>query len=455
MPPRAFSIDARSSFRARDIHDGKKESVPRRSRVEDLQRLQETVKERDFYLARTTELEESLRASAPEALEEAMRLLLLELEDSKLQTKNLKTENEKMKSGKLAEELNLLGPLLPKVKALTRQYEGPGKEFDADRSALQKLIGAQSQVDSLANENKELRTELLQVEHSATEELSVMRSQLELLTEENEKLRTERDAERKEMSVIRPQLESLKENYGNLRAESSRRLASSTDELNVSRSKSKALGLDNDELRAEKGSTTHVRKLTDFLTCENENLFAELVTMESKLKEKETTIASLEADLESKLEKLHEVLVIHEALVQSLKEPKSKLSWGNQIIRSMTKTETLGGDGDIEATDLVVQTACTTSYPRTSSSKKSLSNKAQRMNVMVGHLEATYTGSLEDGLPSGFGSFRFKNGDTDIGTYIGEVKYGNMHGRGTLYHASGFSRGAFERNIFVQNIRPL
>jgi chromosome segregation ATPase len=357
MPPREFINDARSSFRVRDVHDGKKESVPRRSMVDDLQgRLQE---------------------------------------------------------------------------------------------ALKKLIDAQSQVDSLTNENKELWTEL-QVEHSATEQLSVMRSQLESLKEENEKLRTERDADRKEMSVIRPQLESLKENYQNLRAESSRRLISSTDELNVSRSRSKALGLVNDELRAEKGSATQVRKLTDFLTCENENLFAELGSMESKLKEKETTIASLEEDLEFKLAKLHEVLVMHEVLVQSLKEPKSKVSWGSQIRRSMTKTETLGGDGDIKSTDLVVQTSCTTSHPRTSSSKHALSNKARRMNVMVGNLEATYTGSLEDSLPSGFGSFRFMNGDTDLGTYIGEVKYGNMHGRGTLYHASGFSRGAFERNVFVR-----
>jgi hypothetical protein len=80
-------------------------------------------------------------------------------------------------------------------------------------------------------------------------------------------------------------------------------------------------------------------------------------------------------------------------------------------------------------------------------------SKTGRMNVVVGDLQAVYTGSLITGslnedLPHGTGTFRFKNGDT----YLGEVVAGKMHGKGTLYHRAkelGISRGVFNDNVFI------
>jgi hypothetical protein len=85
---------------------------------------------------------------------------------------------------------------------------------------------------------------------------------------------------------------------------------------------------------------------------------------------------------------------------------------------------------------------------RISTPQKESPSKTGRMDVVVGDLEAMYTGSLKEGLPHGTGTFRFKNGDT----YLGEVVAGKMHGKGTLYHRAkdlGTSRGIFEDNMFI------
>ena len=74
-------------------------------------------------------------------------------------------------------------------------------------------------------------------------------------------------------------------------------------------------------------------------------------------------------------------------------------------------------------------------------------NKAKRMDIVVGGQDAIYTGPLENGVPNGTGTIRFKNGDT----YLGELVNGEMHGQGTLYHhekAKGLSRGRFQHNQY-------
>ena len=50
------------------------------------------------------------------------------------------------------------------------------------------------------------------------------------------------------------------------------------------------------------------------------------------------------------------------------------------------------------------------------------------------------------GLPHGTGTLRFDNGDT----YLGEMKYGDMHGNGTMYsRQKGTKRGIFKHNKYV------
>jgi hypothetical protein len=65
--------------------------------------------------------------------------------------------------------------------------------------------------------------------------------------------------------------------------------------------------------------------------------------------------------------------------------------------------------------------------------------------ITVGDEVGEYIGHVVDGQPDGVGTVRFPNGKT----YLGEVKNGKLHGRGTLYCKSGVSRGRFQDNVFV------
>jgi hypothetical protein len=93
-----------------------------------------------------------------------------------------------------------------------------------------------------------------------------------------------------------------------------------------------------------------------------------------------------------------------------------------------------------------LQVQRTSSGPSSPAGKSNNSSgNGKQAAIFINGKEASYAGAMQNGVPHGTGTLRFKNGDT----YLGDLCNGEMHGKGTLYHREGMSRGQFAHNEFL------
>jgi hypothetical protein len=267
-----------------------------------------------------------------------------------------------------------------------------------------------------------------------------LQSQISKLKMQNEELRVKE----KSMGPVRSQFDTLGLENAELKAEVAM-LQAQNISPNTESSEDQDAGI------SKRALDLTIQKMTSHI----EVLEEEKQNMDLKCADKAVTMASIQENMELQqakvemLENLVKSLSNGSPVQQPGKFQKWKLlrsSWGSKepnLSESYNKKEP--GETAQEGKKTRDMTDGMKSMPLSSGS----SSKARRMSVTIGDLKATYTGPLgENGLPNGTGTIRFKNGNT----YLGEVKDGEMYGKGTLYQGSKCSnmrRGNFENNVFV------
>ena len=183
-----------------------------------------------------------------------------------------------------------------------------------------------------------------------------------------------------------------------------------------------------------------------------------------KCSEQEKTIAVLEKENEMRSVKIEMLEQLFRSLNDERQAPLEKhlIPTGRQpasTIQSIAKArswDSLLGKGRPSASRNTTREMRTNQPPfssrtltgagmKRSMSPRSPGEKSEAATVVVGDREGAFIGTIVHGKPNGVGTVRFSNGDM----YLGEVKDGRLHGKGTLYSSESVLRGTFKDNVFL------
>lgn len=302
------------------------------------------------------EKERSLKVEKEQALEAATSKLAKSIEDAQAhetkiselsaQIKFLEAETTTQKSElvSISSDRDQLLARLTEVKSKSDDLEENLHTLESEVTELQKLLEASniaaatstSNVDALKIETKELETKIAKMQQEHSEALQKAEAEKKQQNEEIATLRTEQDHLRTEYGLLEKRIASTKEQLDKERTKTK----DLERDLDLERDKNSILTTSKKELQA--AMDTSNARLTEELARERSDRKSEFEALETKFSEMESRAATTLADFSQASGSLESLQAEHTTLIQTHETLKSELeAKAEELSANTTKSSEL------------------------------------------------------------------------------------------------------------------
>lgn len=437
--------------------------------VNGLQKSMEAmIEKRAYHAQRSTDLENALTESAPEALTKSISIrtiqvadIMMELEDATEKNATFEERIHILQHGHERDKQNMQAQL----DELQSDYELLEEQAEATQKALKQQLRAAKEE---AAEAQMKYTKMRQNYHSLTKNIAIMATKIASVQRENRSLREEADESHRALVEMERKVRLLRESEkAMLESIVSGEAEDPDDTMGPSQSQLDESKSENEELVDEHTANalaieelqSRVKERMASLNAQSQE--QSMISSSSSIIEaqiSDDTTSSVVTEVRSNMS-VHTASTSpkHSHRLESSANQVSKLDGLLNIVRSISNQSFCSGTQLLATTsseskiqifeDISVGNETPPQPPV--QIIKDVPNIARRMKICIDGMEGAYTGPLgSNGLPNGTGTIRFKNRDT----YLGDLRDGKLHGKGAMYYGARDKttvRGMFENNVLM------